>query len=175
MKNRQRGSAVVILLVIIVIVLLGVISWMYFRQPTQTSQLSDNSQVTSTQSPVQVPASNNKNPVADTAPNPTQASGVMFMASATSGSAPLSVIFGGWVDTKVYGEGPYAINFGNGDIDSDYGTVSCKSSSTQCDITPVTKTFKTPGTYKVVFSTSQCIHLSCTPGPAISIATIIVK
>ena len=38
MKNSQRGSTAVIVLVIIVIVLLGVIGWIYFKQPTQVTE-----------------------------------------------------------------------------------------------------------------------------------------
>jgi hypothetical protein len=43
MKNQQKGSMAVVLLVIVVIVLAVVIGWMYFKQPGQANQVSDNS------------------------------------------------------------------------------------------------------------------------------------
>lgn len=40
MKNSQKGSVAVIILVIIVVVLLGIVGYIYFRQPAEVNQVS---------------------------------------------------------------------------------------------------------------------------------------
>lgn len=40
MKKSQKGSTVIFLLLVVVLVLLDVISWPYFKQPTENNQIS---------------------------------------------------------------------------------------------------------------------------------------
>ncbi len=60
MKNQQKGSVGIILLAIVVVVLLGVIGWMYFKQPVQVNQVSDTSSTAGNQQNV---TTNTSNPV----------------------------------------------------------------------------------------------------------------
>ena len=104
----------------------------------------------------------------------TQNDAVTFFASPSSGTSPLRVTFSGFVDTKIYGEGGYGIDFGDGNIRADYGVVNCPSTSNKCGIS-VDYVYKKPGTYKAKFATNNCVHITCNLGPAITTAAVTVS
>ncbi|MDE2233809.1 MAG: PKD domain-containing protein, partial [Patescibacteria group bacterium] len=113
--------------------------------------------------------------------NNAQASGVLFSASPTSGVAPLTVTFTGTIDTKIYGNGPFTVDFGDGQQKSFpiLGLVN-EARSDVASIQPTTHIYNNPGNYVAKLAKNNCSlptsgrlqQPTCKPGDMINTANI---
>jgi hypothetical protein len=185
MKIKQKGFIVPILILIIVALIVG--GGIYINSQNNNSQLNNTENQNNTvDSNAQIPKIT---PISPSSGSASSSTGITLTASPTSGSHPLVVTFSATIDSKIYGLGPFVVNFGAGPENHAAVGLTGRIGSNIYTTEPEVYTYNSPGNYVATISKGGCVpdlslgegsHPSsnkgpCDLGPTIGSVTVMVK